>query len=163
MRKASTSRPGRFILKGGTALAIAESVRYHFSMIVQILEEHGVVRRFSGVVTWAEFEKAFEEFSNSRLVGELRFAVNDFRACESIELDPGELETLAARTSATAINRGKGFRVAYVVGDTDVLRTISNYLDQGSVRTPSKIFKTHEDAREWATRMLIKHASQGRS
>jgi hypothetical protein len=132
-------------------------------MIHQIWEEHGVVRQFNGVVTWAEFEKARSEFFNGPLVGALRFAVNDFRDCLSVELTPEELEILAVRTSAEAINRGHGFRVAYVVKATGVPGNILKYLDQDSVRSPSKIFTSYEDAREWATRLLLNHASQGRS
>lgn len=131
-------------------------------MIEQIWEECGVVRHFSGAVTWADFEKALDDLSKSPHIGNLRFAVNDFRECTSLELAPDELELLAAKTSAAAMNRGQILRVAHVVTATEVLEVILKYLAQDSVRSPTKIFTTYFEAREWATRILLTSDRQSR-
>jgi hypothetical protein len=117
-------------------------------MFEHIWEERGLVRRFIGHVT-------AEELANSAILDQqdprfdtMRYVINDFRACTSVNAPPEAIEEIAA-TDAGAARTNDTIHIATVSDDPDVLAITDMYQKAGYSPYPTQNFNTMEAARAW--------------
>jgi hypothetical protein len=117
-------------------------------MFEHIWEERGLVRRFVGHVT-------AEELANSAILGQqdprfdsMRYVINDFRDCTSVNTPPEAIEEIAA-TDAGAAKSNDRIHIATVSDNPDVLAITEMYQRAGYSPYPTRNFNTLEAAREW--------------
>lgn len=117
-------------------------------MFEHIWEERGLVRRFVGHVS-------AEELARSTILGQqdlrfdtMRYVINDFRDCTSINAPLEVIEVIAATDSGAAMSNNR-IRIATVSDKPDVLAITDMYQKAGYSPYPTRNFDTIEAAREW--------------
>jgi hypothetical protein len=111
-------------------------------------EDRGLVRRFFGHVT-------ADELARSAILGQqdprfdtMRYVINDFRDCSSVDAPPEAVEEIAA-TDAGAAMTNKSIRIATVSNNPAILAISDLYEKAGYSPYPVRNFSTIEAARKW--------------
>lgn len=113
-----------------------------------IWENRGVVKRYFGHVTDRELTQGvIETEADSRFDG-LRYAINDFLACESFAVTPGSAEEIAI------MDRGASFsnpyiRIAVIAVQPEIIELVEVYANSPLNVYPTRIFSTEQEARAW--------------
>jgi hypothetical protein len=114
-----------------------------------VWEDRGVVTRFSGVVTGAEYLQSSRDIAADPRLDELRFVIKDFSQATMIDIGSEILDELAAiRFGVQATNPGA--RILLVGADPEVARlaeTLRQPPLDGSHET--RAFASIEEARRW--------------
>lgn len=111
-------------------------------------ESSSLYRKYSGKIGWRELEKSVIEGHANFRMDSVRFVINDFLDCESVEVNAESIEELAARSSINEKNNSR-YSVAFVVTNTDVKSVIDAYLAFGLTKAPTRCFSTVEEAWAW--------------
>jgi hypothetical protein len=119
-----------------------------FAMFEHNWEERGLVRRFSGHVT-------ADELSRSAILGQqdprfdtMRYVINDFRDCSSVDVPPEAVEEISA-TDAGAAMTNTSIRIATVSDNPAILVISDMYEKAGYSPYPVRNFSTIDAARKW--------------
>jgi hypothetical protein len=117
-------------------------------MFEHIWEDRGLVRRFYGHVT-------FDELAKSAILGQqdsrfdtMRYVINDFRECSSVDVPPHAIEEIAATDAGAAMTNDR-IRIATVSSDAAILAISDMYEKAGYSPYPVRNFSTIDAARKW--------------
>jgi hypothetical protein len=115
-------------------------------------EFHGVVTRFSGVVTANVYLASSAEIASDMRLDELQFVIKDFSDAAGIDIDPSMFEELAIiRFGVQATNPGARIvLVGTIQGITALADSLQAPPLKGSHET--RAFATMAEAREWIGR-----------
>jgi hypothetical protein len=105
-------------------------------------------RKYSGRIDWRELEKSVIEGHANFRMDSVRFVINDFLDCESVEFNAESIEELAARSSINEKINPR-YSVAFVVTNPDVKSVVDAYLAIGLTKAPTRYFSTVEEALAW--------------
>jgi hypothetical protein len=113
-----------------------------------IWEPRGVVKRYFGHVTDQELTQGVIETEADARFDSLRYAINDFLACESFAVTPASAEEIAI------MDRGASFsnpyiRIAVVAVQPEIIALSQAYANSPLNVYPTRIFPTEREAREW--------------
>jgi hypothetical protein len=114
----------------------------------------GLLRTYSGTVGWAEMNESIAKVHGDPRYEDLRYVINDFTQCDSLDITRDQLEDIAARVSGAEYSHKqrkilKHFRTAYVVTTPTVRDTVVAFFEAIIVDTPVNIFETLPEARAW--------------
>jgi len=117
-----------------------------------IWEEHGVYKRFSGLVSYAEYRRSQERVladarTDSLRYNSLRYIINDASAIEGFVGTADDAEESAAFNYATSLSN-PAMRIAFVTSDFRLIAMVKVASVLSSF--PLKCFATLEAARAWA-------------
>ena len=62
-------------------------------------EPKGLLRTYSGRISWAEVNESISEVHSAPRYEDLSYVINDFSECESVEISRDQIEDIAARVS----------------------------------------------------------------
>ena len=110
-------------------------------------EEHGVYKRFSGMVSYAEYRRSQERVLADARTDSLRYIINDASAMEGFLGTTDDAEESAAFNYATSLSN-PAMRIAYVTSDLRLIAMIKVASVMSSY--PLKCFATLEAAHAWA-------------
>lgn len=110
-------------------------------------EERGVLKRFSGPVSFQEYARSQEMVLGDPRTDDLRYIINDLLGVESYSITTEQAEYLAAFNYG-ASRSNPGIRVAYVTTDGKIrfLIRLMSPLSSYEIRA----FATVAEARAWA-------------
>lgn len=109
-------------------------------------EDHGVYKKFSGVVSFSEYARSQELVFGSPRTDDLHYVINDFLDIQDYAVTTDEAEYAAAITRGASQSNAR-LRVAYVTQDVKLIMLI----ERVSVLSfyPLKTFSSLENARAW--------------
>lgn len=84
-------------------------------------ESSGIVCRFLGHVTATDVAESLDSIYGDRRFDALRYVLNDFRDCASVDMPRAKLEEIAAKDGAAELTNSK-IRIAVVSDHPEVLR-----------------------------------------
>lgn len=113
-----------------------------------IWEDHGLVRRFYGHVTADELAKSAIQGQQDPRFDVMRYVINDFRDCSSVDVPPHAIEEIAATDSGAAKTNDR-IRIATVSSDASILAISDMYEKAALSPYPVRNFSTLDAARKW--------------
>lgn len=111
-------------------------------------ESRGIVCRFWGHVTAAEVAESVDNIQGDFRFDALRYVLNDFSDCASVDMPRAKLEEIAAKDGAAA-RTNSGIRIAVVSDHPDVLRMTDAYMAEALSPYVAKNFGSMAAARSW--------------
>lgn len=118
-------------------------------MIDHQWEDHGLLRRFRGIVSLNQVGRSDKEIQAHPLFDGMRYLVDDFLDCVNVvDLDPGLLSELAA-IAAVAVRNPGYFRHAVVSRLPAVREMAAAFVNSGFGTYPVRHFERLADARRW--------------
>lgn len=111
-------------------------------------EDHGVYKKFSGVVSFSEYARSQELVLGSPQTDDLDYVINDFLDIQSYSVTTDEAEYAAAFTRGASQSNSR-LRVAYVTQDIKIIMLIKLVSVLSSY--PLRTFPTLENARAWVS------------
>lgn len=118
-------------------------------MIEHQWEDHGLVRKYSGVVSLKDLASSDASVQADARFDELHFIIDDFRDCANVvDIDKELVDELAAIASA-AVRFPTVFRHAVVATSPTVLKLADDFVHSGFINFPDKQFQDMDEARAW--------------
>lgn len=118
-------------------------------MIEHQWEDHGLVRKFEGVVSLKELAQSDAIVQADARFDEIHFIIDDFRACANVvDIDKELVDELAAIASA-AVRFPMVFRHAVVATSPMVLKLAEDFVNSGFINFPDRQFQDMGEARAW--------------
>ncbi|MBK6906401.1 MAG: hypothetical protein IPH08_04540 [Rhodocyclaceae bacterium] len=119
-------------------------------------EPKGLLRTYSGRVSWAEVNESISEVHSAPRYEDLSYVINDFSECESLEITRDQIEDIAARVSGAEYAHKpqkilRHFKTAYVATSPSMRNTVTTFISATIVNTSVNIFGTVLEARAWVT------------
>ncbi len=115
-------------------------------MVELIWEEHGVVRRLSGLVTNEELDSSAQQLQGNERVDDLCYVIHDFSACTDIQVRHIDIQFMAVRASA-ALMRNRKVRIAFVGNHPVIHALIDTFNTKGISAHRCHRFDTMDEAR----------------
>lgn len=114
-----------------------------------VWEPEGVVRRFSGVVSAAEFISSVERVQGDPRYDDMHYVINDFSAVPTLNLSDETFTELAVLHYGAFVSN-PNCRVVFVTADNVLAGMVRRILQQGPVVSyQTKVFLTEVEARDW--------------
>jgi hypothetical protein len=112
-------------------------------------KKYGVIKRFSGVVTFEDVLKSEEQVHSDPNFTAMRYVVSDYTQAEYHGL------TESQRRDINALRIGGHFsnpriKYAFVLQNPEVRAQIANAVADGEMLYPTGTFDTMEEASDWA-------------
>jgi hypothetical protein len=118
-------------------------------MIKHQWEDHGLVRRYEGVVSLKEIAQSDANVQADARFDDIHYLIDDFRACTNvIDIDKDLVDELAAIASA-AVRFPTVFRHAVVTKLPMVLKLAEDFVNSGFINFPDQQFQDMGEARAW--------------
>lgn len=118
-------------------------------MIEHHWEDHGLVRRYDGVVSLKEIAQSDSSVQADARFDDIHYIIDDFRDCANVvDIDKELVDELAAIASA-AVRFPTVFRHAVVAKSPAVLKLADDFANSGFINFPDKQFQDMSEARTW--------------
>ena len=116
---------------------------------VDTWEPKGLVRKWSGFITGAEFASAVQRTAADARFGNLRYIISDFLDVLGHSIEEREMESVAASRIGSGYTNPK-IRVALITTDPSIAR-LKDMIDSNMFRTPyeTRVLASVAEARDW--------------
>lgn len=121
---------------------------YNMGRVICWEAPDGVLKRYFGHVTDSEVLEGNQQVEADPRFDELRYVVNDFTDCTSLETSSPDVEAIAAIDGAAAVSNSR-IRIAIVATHVDVLAVSRAYASSSRNPYDTRIFESVDEARAW--------------
>lgn len=120
-------------------------------MVRITLEEHGLVRIFSGIATREEMDLSAISIQSNPRLDEMHYNIHDFTALVELNLDETDIEVFAARANV-AVKNNPRLKIAFVGQHRIVYQLMDAFNSTGYSSNKVLRFDTLDEARAYACR-----------
>jgi len=113
-----------------------------------VWEPHGVIKRYSGLLTDNDMIQSVIDAEKDVRFDELRYVINDFLATTGVSLTNESVEEISVMDSGAACTN-PNIRIAVVTSLPEIKELATLYANSPLNAFPTRIFHTLGEARSW--------------
>jgi hypothetical protein len=111
-------------------------------------KRNGVIKRFSGVVTFGDVLKSEQDVSSHPDFRNLHYVISDYIGSEYKGISTEQAEEVSALRIGAHLSNPR-IKYAFVVQNAGIRRQIAEAISQGHMLFETKVFDTYEQAAAW--------------
>ena len=117
-------------------------------MVELIWDDHGLVRRMTGVVNADQLDQSAKTLQGDARIDDLRYIIHDFSACTDVTLSADDIENMAVR-ACFALKKNPRVKIAFVSKHPSVHALAHAFNNAGISKHYSSIFDSIESAKKF--------------